>query len=89
VLCIARHRPESAPFDEAERDLAQILADHAALAIANARSHVAEREARAAAESAVAALRVAQARFNRLADSGIIGIVVARADRSIVDVNSA
>ncbi|MEA2748654.1 MAG: hypothetical protein QOI41_2797 [Myxococcales bacterium] len=87
LLSISRHRPDSPPFDEADRELAQTLADHAALAIANARSHVAERAARAAAESAVEALRIAEARFNRLSESGIIGILVSKRDGAIVEVN--
>jgi two-component system, cell cycle sensor histidine kinase and response regulator CckA len=37
VLSLGRHEPELPSFDEHDRDLAQALADHAALAIANAR----------------------------------------------------
>ncbi len=37
VLNLVRHRPEQPPYDEHDRDLAQLLADHAAVAIANAR----------------------------------------------------
>jgi len=38
LLSMVRFRPSSPPFDEQNRDLAQALADHAALAISNARS---------------------------------------------------
>jgi GAF domain-containing protein len=37
ILSMFRFRPEAAPFDDQDRHLAQALADHAALAIANAR----------------------------------------------------
>jgi two-component system cell cycle sensor histidine kinase/response regulator CckA len=46
LLTLTRFRPDSPPFDEGDRELAQTLADHAALAISNARSYLAEREAR-------------------------------------------
>jgi PAS domain S-box-containing protein len=87
LLSISRFRQGSPPFDEADRELAQTLADHAALAMANARSHVAERAARAAAKSATAALRIAEARFTRLSESGIIGILVAKLDGTVVEAN--
>jgi light-regulated signal transduction histidine kinase (bacteriophytochrome) len=37
ILNIVRHRPDRPPYDERDRDFAQSLADHAALAILNAR----------------------------------------------------
>jgi signal transduction histidine kinase len=37
LLALLRHRPDQPPYDEADRDLAQLLANHAAIAIANAR----------------------------------------------------
>ncbi len=37
LLALVRFLPESPPFSEADRDLAQALADHAALAVTNAR----------------------------------------------------
>ena len=37
ILSLVRYLPGSAPFDDYDRDIAQALADHAALAIANAR----------------------------------------------------
>jgi PAS domain S-box-containing protein len=87
LLSISRSRPDSPPFDEVDRKLAQTLADHAALAMGNARSHLAERAARAEAERAMAALRVAEARFTRLSESGIIGILVAKLDGTVVELN--
>jgi two-component system, cell cycle sensor histidine kinase and response regulator CckA len=52
VLSLGRFRPESPPFDEHDRELAQNLADHASLAIENAQLYVAARQARRAAEQA-------------------------------------
>jgi two-component system cell cycle sensor histidine kinase/response regulator CckA len=57
MLTVLRYRKCSLPFDEDDRDLAQILCDHAALAIGNSRSYEAERKARAEAETASEALR--------------------------------
>ena len=37
LIAMARHRPDQPPYDDDDRDLAQLLADHAAVAIANAR----------------------------------------------------
>jgi two-component system cell cycle sensor histidine kinase/response regulator CckA len=52
TLTMFRFDPASPAFDDDDRDMAQALADHAALAIEIARSYAAEREARAAAVSA-------------------------------------
>lgn len=89
MLSLTRFRPGSPPFDEGDRDLAQILADHAALAISNSRSYEAERAARAAAEKAATAQRVAEARFRRLTESGIIGHLATRLDGRVLDVNES
>jgi PAS domain S-box-containing protein len=48
-LLLQRYRPDSPPFDEHDKDLACVLADHAALAIANSRSSAGGRDARATA----------------------------------------
>ncbi len=64
------------PYDEEELQFVQSFADHAALAIGNARSYAAERAAREAAEKATAAMRQAETRFARLSEAGIIGILV-------------
>jgi signal transduction histidine kinase len=37
LLALLRHRPDQPPYDDQDRELAQLLADHAAVAIANAR----------------------------------------------------
>jgi two-component system cell cycle sensor histidine kinase/response regulator CckA len=69
------------PYEEADVPFVQSLADHAAFAIANARSYAAERAARDAAEKATA-------RFARLSEAGVIGtVVIDLADRSVVDIN--
>jgi len=60
LLVMMRYRPESMPFGEHDLDLARCLADHAGLAIMNARHHAAELSARAAAEAAREELRQAQ-----------------------------
>jgi len=51
-IALLRFDPALPCFDEGDRDMAQALSDHAALAIENARSYAAEREARASAERA-------------------------------------
>ncbi len=70
------------PYDEDELRLVQALCDHAALAIANARAH-------AALAREIEARRAAESRFERLAESGLIGIVVAGLDGQIHGVNGA
>jgi PAS domain S-box-containing protein len=81
TLSLFRFHPGSPSFDESDREMAQALADHAALAIANARSYRAERLARGEAERATA-------RFQCLSEAGIIGTIVVNMDgRKIVDVN--
>ena len=56
VLNLVRHDPQRPPYDDTDRDLAQTLADHAAVAITNARllrqQHEQLRLAKEAAESA-------------------------------------
>lgn len=83
-------RSDSAdPFSDDDLPMIQRVAEHAALAIANARSFASERRARAAAESAAAALREARDRFARLSDSGIIGILVSDVSGHVFEVNDA
>jgi PAS domain S-box-containing protein len=77
------------PYDDDDLRLVQSVADHAALAIGNARSYAAERAARDAAEKATTALRQAEARFARLSESGIFGIVVGEVGGRIVEANDA
>jgi PAS domain S-box-containing protein len=52
LLALGRFRADSPPFNEHDRELAQNLADHASLAIQNARLYAAVQEARRAAELA-------------------------------------
>ncbi len=61
VLTLGRFRPESPPFQHSDQVLAQNLADHAGLAIENARLYTAAEEARRAAERAHEALRRSEA----------------------------
>jgi PAS domain S-box-containing protein len=81
TLTLFRFDPASPSFDAADQEMAQALADHAALAIANARSYAAERAARDGAEKATA-------RFSRLSEAGIIGTVVTNLeDLRVLDIN--
>ena len=81
TLTLFRFDPESPSFAAADQEMAQALADHAALAIGNARSYAAERAARDAAEKATA-------RFSRLSEAGVIGtVVIDLDDMRVVDVN--
>jgi hypothetical protein len=81
TLTLFRFDPASPSFDDDDREMAQALADHAALAIGNARSYAAERAARDAAEKATA-------RFSRLSEAGVIGtVVLSLDDKRVVDVN--
>ncbi|HEX3904025.1 MAG TPA: GAF domain-containing protein, partial [Polyangia bacterium] len=88
VANLAR-RGSDRPYTEDDLHLAQSVAEHAALAIANARSYAAERAARDAAERAAQAVRQAKGRFARLSDSSIIGIVVSDLDGYISEINDA
>jgi PAS domain S-box-containing protein len=79
IAALLRNTP-GRPYTEDDLLLVESVTDHAALAIANARSHAAERAARAAAEKATA-------RFARLSEAGIIGTLVTDLDTGVVDVN--
>ena len=57
LLVLSRHRPDRPEYDEHDVDLACALADHAALAIENARAFASELAARRAAEQAAAESR--------------------------------
>jgi PAS domain S-box-containing protein len=88
VANLMRSRPDH-PYDEDELGFVQSVADHAALALGNARSYSAEHAARAMAEKATGELRQARARMARLRDAGIIGILVVGLDRRVVEINDA
>jgi PAS domain S-box-containing protein len=77
------------PYDAEDVSFVQGLADHAALAIGNARLYAAEQAARSAAEQAIRARRDSEARFARLSESGIVGIVVGDYNGQIVEANDA
>jgi two-component system, cell cycle sensor histidine kinase and response regulator CckA len=62
ILSLGRFRPESPPFDEQDRELAQNLADHASLAIENAQLYQAAQTAQRAAELARATLERSERR---------------------------
>ena len=87
ILNLSRHRPTAAPFDEVDRDFAKKLADRVALAIANARSWGMARQAQAVAARALTAQRVAESRFGTLAESGVVGVITARLDGTVLAIN--
>jgi PAS domain S-box-containing protein len=60
VLSMGRFRSESPAFNEHDRELALTLAEHASLALENARLYVAAQEARRAAELAEDAIRATE-----------------------------
>jgi two-component system, cell cycle sensor histidine kinase and response regulator CckA len=60
ALTLSRYRRASPPFEQQELELAQNLADHAALAIENARLYQAAHQARQAAELARESLRCSE-----------------------------
>ncbi|MDB4994952.1 MAG: signal transduction histidine kinase [Myxococcaceae bacterium] len=80
LLSLRRYAPDAPSFDEADRDLAQTLADHAGLAITNA-------QLLRSAQQNVSARARAETRFARLADAGIIGIIVAQMSGKILEIN--
>jgi PAS domain S-box-containing protein len=75
------------PYDDDDLRFVRSVADHAALAIGNARSYAAERSAREAAEKATTALRQSEARFARLSEAGIIGIIITGPDARVIAIN--
>ncbi len=88
LLTLTRYRASSPAFDENDRELAQNLADQASLAISNARLYAAERTARLAAEDAMRSRREADSRFTRLAEAGLLGIIVTDLNGRVSFVNS-
>jgi two-component system, cell cycle sensor histidine kinase and response regulator CckA len=90
VLTLSRYRPESPPFDDSDLELAQNLADHAGLAIDNARLYAEAAEARLAAERAYqAAHRSEEARRQFLEASPIARYVVDAETLKVLEVNAA
>ncbi len=82
LLSLGRFRPEAPPFDANDLELAQSLADNAALAISNARSYAEAEQARKLAERA-------ELRFRRLSESGVVGMVTADLTGKVIEVNDA
>src|ERR1043165_6632966 len=60
ILSISRHGHNAAPLIDDDLHMAQNLADHASVAISNARAYAAERAARELAERAMTALRASE-----------------------------
>ena len=79
----------SPAYDDSDVQFVHSLAEHAAIAIGNARAYAAERAARKLAEEATNARDLAEARFARLSDSGMLGIVVSDFEGHIAEVNDA
>jgi PAS domain S-box-containing protein len=77
------------PYDDDDVRFAQSVADHAASAIANARSYAAEYAARERAEQAAVAMAMAESRFAQLFDSALIGMLANSIDGRVIDVNDA
>jgi PAS domain S-box-containing protein len=77
------------PYDDDDVRFVQSVADHAAFAIVNARSYVAERAASERAAQATLAVATAESRFAQLFDSAIIGMIANRLDGHVIDVNDA
>ncbi|MBL0216741.1 MAG: PAS domain S-box protein [Myxococcales bacterium] len=89
IMRSQRGQPHAAPYTEDERKLAESLVDHAAQAIGNAQLYAAERAARELAEQAIVARQEAEARFQRLSDAGIIGILVSDLNGNVSSINDA
>ncbi len=73
ILALSRLRSDAPPYEESDRVLAEILADSAALAIGSSRLLVSRVEA--------------EARFQRLADAGILGIIVSDLEGRVTEIN--
>jgi two-component system, cell cycle sensor histidine kinase and response regulator CckA len=90
ALTLGRFRPESPPFQQSDLVLAQTLADHAGLAIENARLYAAAEDARRSAEQAQKAMRQSEAAHRLFFDSNPnASFVVDAASLNILAANDA
>jgi PAS domain S-box-containing protein len=90
VLVLIRHGTASVGYRDDDLALAQLLSDHAALAIANSRLYVAEHVARAAAEHAEGALRETEHSHQRFFDlSPLAKLIFDSESQQILAVNDA
>jgi PAS domain S-box-containing protein len=89
ALMMGRYRAGGAPFNEADRDLARNLADHASLAIDNARLYLEAQDAVGAAEHARTAREQSERRLRETLDHMQEGYTILSRDLRYVYVNAA
>jgi PAS domain S-box-containing protein len=89
ALMMGRYVIGSEPFDEADRDLARNLADHAALAIDNARLYLEAQDASGAAEHARTAREESERRLRETVDHMQEGYSIMSRDLRYLYVNEA
>ena len=89
LLTLCRFGTDSPAFVEADRDLAQNLADHAALAIDNARLFAVAEAARRSAEEAQAAVQESEQRLHHTLDDMNEGYTIMGRDLRYLYVNRA
>jgi PAS domain S-box-containing protein len=89
ILTLGRFSRESPPFNENDLDLAQALADHASLAIENARLYLRAEDARRAALDAEQLRSESEARLHRTLDEIKEGYTIMDRELRYVYVNRA
>ncbi len=90
ALALGRFRPESPAFQASDQALAQLLADHAGLALENARLYATAEAARRSAERTEHAMREADAAHRHFFESSPnASFVVDAASLQIVEANDA
>ena len=90
VLALIRHRVTKTGYGDQDLALAQILADHAALAIANSRLYAAERSARRATQQADIALLETERSHQRFFElSPLAQFIYDAATECVLGVNNA
>jgi PAS domain S-box-containing protein len=88
-VLLLEHGSMTHAFSAERLQVLDLVAGQAAISIENARLYAELRRENVERERAQAALRESEARFRRLADSNVIGIVWWRGARRIVDANDA